>query len=338
MITIDDIINSNKLPTLKQLKSQESQIELFGFSISFNEGFTSGTTVNLVMTVEEFMNFAKEHQVEEIFGIAIPYSPKDIFITNSLFDGNISDFTSVVISDYRLDLSEDEQLEYVLEKLDIDSVNQDEENFDFELPTLNLYSELKDIKDFEDEYEDDYEYNLTTTAKSLIDDITNYNNSIPENIIDIPKKLQLGCVIDGVIYTVSIENELDFNPTYFLLNILTKYQSKYDSKVKDKFDKEKQLEYEAEQAKIEQEKKQKADKDAFIKYISSDTAYLALTNDNMRFVYIESLWNGDKGEEIKNLIHAAYPEIEKQLIRWNTSISKTQKSEIRQDIKFRSGK
>ncbi len=341
MKTIQDIINENKLPTLDQLKSQENQIKLFGFSIPFYEGYTSGTSIKLAMTVDEFMNFAKDHQVDEIFGTMTPYSPRDIFITDTLFHGDISDFTSVIIADYRLNLDEKEQLDYVLDELDIDNFNQDKDNNDFELPTLNLYSKseyTEDDDEDEEEDEEEYEYNLTTTAKSLIDDITNYNNSIPENIIDIPKILCLGCVINGVIYDARIENDLDFNPTYFLLNILTKYQFKYDTRIKDKLDKEKQDAYEAEQAKIEQEQKQKENKDAFIKYISNDAAYLALTNDTLRLVYIEQLWNGEKGEEIKEIIHSAYPDIDRVNSRWGGSISKAQKFEIRQDIKLRIGK
>lgn len=301
MNTFSEIIQSNTLPTLEDFKS--NQEKFFGFSVPFIDGFIERPDVRVSMGINEFMTFVKDNSLDKIIGKVIPYDIDNIIITRKLFEENsdISDFTSVIISDYRLSLLEEEQLDYVLVELDNMLTEEDENcSIDNEQSILHLYNDDEVDDEAEDELE---EYNLTTTAKKLLEDIVEYNNSIPEEIFKIPEKIQLNCIINGIIYSTIITNNIQFDPTYALLEILSKYQSKYDSKIKDKIDKDKQLEYEAEQKQLEQKKLH----DLFINRILSDNNYTCLTNDSQREIYLEKLFmNQLNDEEYTNLANIAF--------------------------------
>lgn len=308
MNTFSEIIQSNILPTLEDFKS--NQEKFFGFSVPFIDGFIEKPDIRLTMDLNDFMNFVKENNIDKVIGKIITYDESEIYITRDLFEektdisADISNFTKVIVSDYRLSLSEEDQLDYVLDELDSTLYNNEEYIEDYtedEQHILHLYVE-EDENDYEDDNED--EYKLTSTAKNLLEDIIEYNNSIPEEIFKIPEKIQLNCILDGIIYSVIVSNIIKFNPTQALLEILSKYQSKYDSKIKDKIDKDKQLEYEAEQKQLEQKKLH----DSFINRILSDNNYTCLTNDSQREIYLEKLFmNQLNDEEYTNLANSAFP-------------------------------
>ena len=306
MKSFEDLISENQLPTEDDLSSQEHQIELFGFQFHFVEGIMTTPDVILTMDIDEFMNFAKDHNVAEIIGMVLPYNKTDVFITRKLFEDNISDFTSVLITNYQVDLPETEQLKYVLNELDNSMENTDEYDIDNDKPILKLHNDYDN--------EDDllailgyleYSYKLTSTAQKLLNEIIEYNNSIPEEFFKIPEKIQLGCIIDSVTYSIVVENTLSVDPVISLLEILSKYQSKYDNKIKEKLDKEKQIEYEQELKK----QKQIDSKNDLIDKLLNNIEYLCLTNNDQRISFITKIATNEYNTIYYELFCTVYPEI-----------------------------
>ena len=157
-------------------------------------------------------------------------------------------------------------------------------------------------------------------------DIIEYNNSIPEEIFKIPEKIQLNCILDGIIYSVIVSNIIKFSPTQALLEILSKYQSKYDSKIKDKIEKDKQLEYEAEQKRLGQKIKH----DTFIDRILSDHNYTCLTNADQRLNYLKQLFmNQLDDNEYSELANEVYSKVNSGIL----GISNYQIKEVMNEIK-----
>ena len=326
MNTFSEIIQSNTLPTLEDFKS--NQEKFFGFSVPFIDGFIEKPDVRVSMDINEFMTFVKDNSLDKIIGKVIPYDIDSIIITRKLFEENsdISNFTSVIVSDYRLSLLEEEQLDYVLVELDNILTEEDENcSTDNEQPILHLYNVDDETEDELDE-DDIEEYNLTTTAKKLLEDIVEYTNSIPEEIFMIPKTIQLNCIVNGITYSTIISNGIQFNPTYALLEILSKYQSKYDSKINDKIDKDKQLEYEAEQKRLDQKIKH----DTFIDKILSDHNYICLTNANQRINYLKQLFmNQLDDDEYSKLANEVFSKVNSGIL----GISNYQIKEVMNEIK-----